>query len=81
MEHSLFDDYLNQLKQLIQMDSVKSKPQQDAPYGEGVKEAFSFVRKLAESFGFHVHELDQKVLMIDYDTRQSEEYIGILFAY
>lgn len=77
MEHSLFDDYLNQLKQLIQMDSVKSKPQQDAPYGEGVKEAFSFVRKLAESFGFHVHELDQKVLMIDYDTRQSEEYMGI----
>nr|WP_289038822.1 Sapep family Mn(2+)-dependent dipeptidase [uncultured Allobacillus sp.] len=77
MEQSLFEDYLNQVKQLIQINSVKSSPLKDAPYGEGVKRAFSFVHKLAESFGFHVDNLDQKVLIIDYDSQQSDEYIGI----
>ena len=77
MGNTLFNEYLEDLQKLITINSVKSTPQVNAPYGEGVERAFSYVKQLAESFGFHVSHLDHKVLIVDFSQQKFDEYIGV----
>ena len=70
--------FLYDLKQLISIDSVKTAPSKNAPFGEGVKKALRFFLSLAEKMGFTVINYDDYAGEICYGEGQEIGIIGHL---
>ena len=70
--------FLFDLKQLISIDSVKTEPSKNAPFGEGVKKALRFFLSLAEKMGFTVINYDDYAGEISYGEGQEVGIIGHL---
>ncbi len=49
---------LNDLKELIAIESVKSQPEEHAPFGRGCRQALDWFLQKAESYGLKTGELD-----------------------
>lgn len=64
---NLYNDYLKSLATLISYKSVKSTPENNAPFGTGCKDALEYFLSLAKSFGFEV---------INYDNYAGEVIFG-----
>lgn len=77
MSQSEFERYLEDLKQLIQIESIKSFPEPGAPYGKPIKKALMWFKDLARRFGFPVNILDDKVVIVDFDDEKRDGHIAI----
>ena len=55
------DVILSRLIPLLEIDSVKSEPEIDAPFGRGVKRAFDYVFSLAADMGFETKNYDNYI--------------------
>lgn len=53
-----WDGQVEALRELLSIKSVVSPPEGDFPFGKGVQEAFEYVLKLGESFGFSTENAD-----------------------
>ena len=54
----LREDMINDLRGLVQINSVKSEALQEAPFGQGVKDAFHYMLNLGEREGFDCFNID-----------------------
>lgn len=70
------DEIFASIKESIAIESVKSAPEADAPYGRGPKEALDHAIKLGEKLGFRTGNLDNKVGWIEYG--EGEEMAAVL---
>lgn len=61
-------DFFEALSALIAIPSVKSEPLPDAPYGKHTVEALNYMLSLAESYGFEVKNLDNRVGYIEWGS-------------
>ena len=63
LKESMFDqqEILKILLPLLEIDSVKSAPAVDAPFGKGVKKALDYVLSLAKEMGFKTINYDNYV--------------------
>ena len=55
------DVILSRLIPLLEIDSVKSEPEIDAPFGRGVKRALDYVLSLAADMGFETKNYDNYI--------------------
>jgi len=65
----LRDEMVNDLRGLLRIKSVKSEPAQDAPFGEGVREAFQYMLKLGEREGFTCKNIDNYGGHLDFEAK------------
>ncbi|MGM9985737.1 MAG: dipeptidase PepV [Bacillaceae bacterium] len=72
------DEFINDIKQLLQIKSVYDEASigENAPFGEGIKEALEHMLALGEKDGFTVKNIDGYAGHIEYG--EGEEIIGIL---
>lgn len=69
---------LTTLKELISIRSVVSPPEGDFPFGRGVQEAFEYVLRLGESFGFVAKNVDNYGGHLEFGGRASGEFDGVV---
>lgn len=53
-----FERILNDISQIIKINSEEGAPADGAPFGKGPREALNFFLSLAQSFGFETHDVD-----------------------
>lgn len=71
-QNDAFELFIDDLKTLIAIPSVKAQPKDDAPYGEEIKKALDFYLNRAEELGFHTFEIDHKVGVVEYGSGEEE---------
>ncbi|MBE0449952.1 MAG: dipeptidase PepV [Clostridia bacterium] len=64
------------LQELLRFKSVKSEPENDAPFGKGIKATLEHALNLGEQMGFKTKNVDQFAGYIEYGT--GKEMLGIL---
>jgi succinyl-diaminopimelate desuccinylase len=69
-------ELISDLIKLINIKSVESAPEIDAPYGKGPAEALSFYLALGESFGFETESFDNHAGHICWNSGDND--VGIL---
>lgn len=69
-------DLLNAIKRMVAIESVKSEPEKDAPFGVGPKKALDEALKIASELGFDVVNIDNKVGYAQYGEGKGP-YLGI----
>lgn len=74
----LREDMINDLRGLVQINSVKSEALPEAPFGQGVKDAFHYMLDLGRREGFKCVNADEQGGHIDYGTGSEAETMGIL---
>lgn len=74
--HGLKDEFLADLKTILQVESVKSDPEPNAPFGEGPKTALLTMLDIAARMGFETHLVEDAVGYIQ--LGDTEEYIGVM---
>ena len=69
----IFEENLDTIKDLLAIKSIyeQTSATEDAPYGEGVKDALLFMKNLAIKDGFIVEEYDNQVITISYVNRDN----------
>ena len=70
------DEIIEKMRECVQIDSVKGKPEPDAPYGAGPKKALDYALELGKTLGFKTGNVDNRVGWIEYG--EGEERVGIL---
>ena len=70
-------DFLNLLKQVMQVPSVKSEPMPQAPYGTETRRVLSLVMEKSAAFGFGTKVIDDAIGYAQWGPEGSD-YIGIL---
>lgn len=67
---------LNAIKQMVEIESVESESQEDAPYGVGPKQALDQALKISKELGFKVVNIDNKIGYAQYGEGNGP-YLGI----
>ena len=70
------EEMIQGILEVVRIDSVKSEPQENAPFGKGVKKALDKALELAEELGFETVNVDNYVGYAKYG--ESEDYIGVM---
>lgn len=70
------DEIIQSIKESVAICSVKAEPEENAPYGKGVKECLDHALALGEKLGFKTGNVDNKVGWIEYG--EGEEMVGVL---
>lgn len=70
------DRLLNDLKRLVAIDSTETKATDNAPFGQGVKEALEEALTISKELGFETVNVDHYMGYARYG--QSEDYIGVI---
>ena len=70
-------DFLNLLKQVMQVPSVKSEPMPQTPYGTETRRVLSLVMEKSAAFGFGTKVIDDAIGYAQWGPEGSD-YIGIL---
>lgn len=73
-----YDEMIADFKQLIEIPSVQSDPQPNAPFGNDVNSALVFVGKVAEKFGFVFHNAEGYLGYFDYYDQNEVPDYGII---
>lgn len=71
------DELIKKIKELISIYSVESTPKENAPFGQGPKDALDYVLNLSKSLGFETKNLDNKVGYAQFGDNKNDKYIGI----
>lgn len=74
----LKDKLVNDLAELIKIKSVKGEPEEGAPFGTGVNDAYKYMMELGVREGFVCEDADGYGGHIDYGSSDSEEIMGVL---
>ncbi|GEN95240.1 Sapep family Mn(2+)-dependent dipeptidase [Pediococcus ethanolidurans] len=69
-------DFLHDLRQMLQIKSVKGEPAFEAPFGKGPKEALQFAAQLGKSYGFKTEIVDNSAVSIQWGDDDTH-YVGI----
>lgn len=69
-------DFLQDLKDILAVPSVRGSATETAPYGEATAEALAVFLEKAESMGFHTKNLDNKAGYAEFGS--GEKMIGVL---
>lgn len=72
----LKDDLFQTIKESVAIESVKSTPEKDAPYGRKNKEALDHLLAVGKAMGFKTGNCDNRVGWIEYG--EGEEMVGVL---
>ena len=72
------EEMIADLQQLIRKESTPQIPEEGAPFGRGVAEAYAFMMKLAEREGFSVFDADGYGGHIDFGSSEEDGIMGIL---
>lgn len=70
---NLSKEIIESIIDIVKIDSVKSKPSTNAPFGLGIKEALDKTLKLSESLGFKTKNIDNYIGYASYG--ESDDYI------
>ena len=70
------DDFLQGLRSIMQINSVKSEPEPGAPFGSGPKEALLATLQLAENLGFDTQLVTPAIGYAQ--LGEGDDYIGII---
>lgn len=73
-----YEDFINNLGELIAIESVEGTPENGAPFGKKVKDALTYFLDLAEKFGFKTINYDNYAGEIVYGEGQEIGIIGHL---
>lgn len=73
---SNFSKTLSDIKEIIQIPSVKGESTKDAPFGENLKLALEKTLKIAENLGFRTKNLDNYIGYAE--IGEGDEYVAIL---
>lgn len=72
----LKDEMFQTIKESVAIDSVKSAPEENAPYGQGNKMALDHLLAVGKKMGFKTGNCDNRVGWIEYG--EGDEMVGIL---
>ena len=64
------------IKSIVQIDSVESVPQTDAPFGLGVKKALDETLKICQKLGFQTKNIDNYIGYAQWG--EGDDYIGVI---
>lgn len=64
------------IRELVQIDSVEKPSEEDAPFGQGVKEALLKALKISEKLGFKTKNLENHIGYAQYG--EGEDYVGAI---
>lgn len=70
------DEMIQGILEIVKIDSVKSEPCLNAPFGQGIKHALDKTLSIAKELGFHTVNVDNYVGYAQYG--EGEDYIGIM---
>lgn len=70
------DEIISAVQEIVQIDSVKSAAEPNAPYGRGAKAALRYALALGERLGFKVKNCGDRVGYIEYG--EGDETVGVL---
>ena len=70
------DEMFESIRESVAICSVKSAPEEDAPYGREVKKALDHALALGEKMGFKTGNVDNRVGWVEYGD--GEEMVGVL---
>lgn len=69
-------DFLQMLQKMMQVQSVKSNPSDNAPFGKGPKQALELVVKVGRSYGFKTGIINDAAAYVQWGD-DDDHYIGI----
>lgn len=72
----LSTDLINSIREIVRVNSLKSSPTDDAPFGEGIKEALIKALGISKTLGFNVNNLDNKIGYASYGN--GEDYVCVI---
>jgi succinyl-diaminopimelate desuccinylase len=64
------------IRELVRIDSVEKPSEEDAPFGQGVKEALLKALKISEKLGFNTKNLENHIGYAQYG--EGEDYVGAI---
>ncbi|WEG73958.1 Sapep family Mn(2+)-dependent dipeptidase [Vagococcus intermedius] len=70
-------DFFKGLKEVMQINSVKGKPEIDAPFGAGPKQAILKALELAESLGFKTQLINNAMGYAEWGP-ETRDYLGVI---
>lgn len=69
-------EMINTIKKIVQMPSVETEPEENAPFGKDIAKTLDETLKIAESLGFQTCHLDHYIGWAQYG--EGDDYIGII---
>lgn len=72
-----WEEFLEFLREVMKVPSVKGQPQPLAPYGEGPRSALALVIRKGEEVGFKTKVIDDAIGYVQWGE-EDEDYIGII---
>lgn len=69
-------EIISSIQDIIKINSIKSEPEDGAPYGAGARQALDFALNLGKAFGFKTGNCDNRVGWIEYG--EGDEMVGVL---
>ncbi|MEG0273495.1 MAG: Sapep family Mn(2+)-dependent dipeptidase [Longicatena sp.] len=70
------EEMIQGILEVVKIDSVKSEPCVDAPFGKGIKEALDKALEISQRLGFETENVDNYVGYAKYG--ESEDYVGVM---
>ncbi len=77
---ALHAELLDEIVELVKIDSTETQAQPEAPFGTGVRQALDYTLALAEKLGFETVDVDHYMGYASYRTEncKTDEYIGAI---
>jgi len=72
----LSEAMIEDIRELVRIDSVEKPSEEDAPFGQGVKEALHKALEISEKLGFKTKNLDNMIGYASYG--EGEDYVGAI---
>ncbi|MGN8981900.1 Sapep family Mn(2+)-dependent dipeptidase [Enterococcus villorum] len=72
-----WEEFLEFLREVMKVPSIKGQPQPLAPYGEGPRSALALVIRKGEEVGFKTKVIDDAIGYVQWGE-EDEDYIGII---
>lgn len=69
---------IDDIKDIVRIDSVLSEPKEGKPFGEGINSALEAVLKIADKLGFETENVDHRMGIAKYGKGDDSDYIGII---
>ncbi len=72
----LKDKIIEGIREIVRIDSVKSKEEDGAPFGRGIREALDKALSISSDLGFKTKNLDNKIGYASYG--EGDAYVGVI---
>lgn len=74
LDNSFYEDLIK----LLKINTIKDDPQENAPFGMGIKAGLEYVLDTSKIYGFNTRNLNNYIGYAEYGESDSDEYVGIL---